>query len=425
MTQINFNFEGFERFIDKNELENYKNKVEQIEDSLKNDLSLKNYIGWSNLPFDYDKEEFNKILKTAKFVRENYDAMLVLGIGGSYLGAKAVIEALGKDDFEIYFAGINMSPKQINKIYNKLKNKNFCINVISKSGTTTEVAISFRIFKNLLEQRFSKEDVQKRIFATTDKKKGALRTLSEKEGYETFVVPDDIGGRYSVLTAVGLLPIAVAGIDVEKLILGAQRAVEESNFEFDKNNFYKYAIYRNILYSKLNKSVEVLVNYEESLNYFNEWWKQLFGESEGKEGKGIFPASVCFTTDLHSMGQFIQEGSNILFETIINIKNYDESINIPFDDEDLDGLNYLQDKSLTQINQKAFEGTLKAHLDGKVPCSIIEIEKLNEISLGYLIYFFEKSCAISGMILEINPFDQPGVEHYKKNMFELLGKPGY
>ena len=392
--------------------------------------------GWLELPTNYDKEEFKRIKKAANKIKKESDILVVIGIGGSYLGARAVIEALTstfnnmftekqRKYPQILYVGNNLSPNYINELIEYIGNKDFSINVISKSGTTTEPAIAFRIFREILENKYGIDEARSRIYATTDKEKGALKTLAEKEGYEQFIVPDNVGGRYSVLTAVGLLPIATAGIDIDKLMEGARIAQERYNDPNLKyNECYQYAVVRNILY-KLYKNTEILVNYEPKMHYFTEWWKQLFGESEGKEQKGIFPTGVDNTTDLHSMGQYIQEGRRNLFETVITIDKPNSNITINSDDDNLDGLNYLAGKTLDFVNKKAMEGTIKAHVAGDVPNIIIKMDKLDEKNMGELIYFFEKSCAMSGSILGVNPYNQPGVEEYKKNMFKLLKKPGY
>ena len=378
----------------------------------------------------------NKIQKAAKKIKKESDILVVIGIGGSYLGARAVIEAL-TNTFnnmltdkqrkypQILYVGNNLSPNYINELIEYIGEKDFSVNVISKSGTTTEPAIAFRIFREILENKYGIDEARSRIYVTTDKERGALKTLADNEGYEKFVIPDNVGGRYSVLTAVGLLPIATAGIDIDKLMQGAQNAQErydDPNLKY--NECYKYAVTRNILY-KLYKNTEILVNYEPKMHYFTEWWKQLFGESEGKDQKGIFPAGVDFTTDLHSMGQYIQEGRRNLFETVISIENPKSDITINKDEDNLDGLNYLAGKTLDYVNKKAMEGTVKAHVTGDVPNIMLTIEDLDEENIGELIYFFEKACAMSGMILGVNPFNQPGVEEYKKNMFKLLKKPGF
>lgn len=394
------------------------------------------YTGWVELPINYDKEEYARIKLAAETIRQSSDVLVVIGIGGSYLGAKAALELLnhsfynqlGKENRkgpEIYFIGQNISSTYMSHLLELFDGKDVSVNVISKSGTTTEPALAFRIMRKWLEEKYGKDGAKKRIYATTDKAKGALRTLAENEGYETFVIPDDVGGRFSVLTAVGLLPIAASGIDIDSIMLGAKDAYEEYlNTDVEKNASYQYAIARNVLYKK-GKSIELFVGYEPSLQYFSEWWKQLFGESEGKDNKGIFPASVSFTTDLHSMGQYIQDGRRDIFETVIQIENPKIDIEIGSEESDLDGLNYLAGKTISYVNQKAFEGTVLAHQDGGTPNIIITIPEINEYFFGKLIYFFEKTCAISGYLMGLNPFDQPGVEAYKKNMFALLGKPGY
>ena len=423
--------------ITKKSIMEYKEQVENIHKDLHRRANdEKDFVGWLELPTNYDKKEFARIKKAAKKIKKESDILVVIGIGGSYLGARAVIEALTSSFYnmlpnkqrkfpQILYVGNNLSPNYINELIEYIGNKDFSINVISKSGTTTEPAVAFRIFREILENKYGIDEARSRIYATTDKEKGALKSLAESEGYEQFVVPDNVGGRYSVLTAVGLLPIAVAGIDIDKLMEGARLAQErynDSNLKY--NECYQYAVVRNILY-KLYKNTEILVNYETKMHYFTEWWKQLFGESEGKEQKGIFPAGVDFTTDLHSMGQYIQEGRRNLFETVISIEEPNSDITIPSDDDNLDGLNYLAGKGLDYVNKKAMEGTVQAHVSGDVPNIIINLKQLNETSIGELIYFFEKACAVSGMILGINPFNQPGVEEYKKNMFKLLKKPGY
>ena len=415
----------------------YKEQVENIHKDLHRRANdEKDFVGWLDLPVNYDKEEFKRIKKAAKKIKKESDILVVIGIGGSYLGARAVIEALTSSFNnllptkqrkypQILFAGNNLSSNYLNELIEYIENKDFSVNVISKSGTTTEPAIAFRIFREILENKYGIDEARSRIYATTDKEKGALKALAQKEGYETFVVPDNVGGRYSVLTAVGLLPIATAGIDIDKLMEGARIAEErynDSNLKY--NECYQYAVARNILY-KLYKNTEILVNYEPKLHYFTEWWKQLYGESEGKDQKGIFPAGVDNTTDLHSMGQYIQEGRRCLFETVLSVKEPKTDIKINPDDDNLDGLNYLAGKTLDYVNKKAMEGTIKAHVSGDVPNIQITMNKLDEENLGELIYFFEKACAMSGNILGVNPFNQPGVEEYKKNMFKLLKKPGY
>ena len=415
----------------------YKDKVEKIHKDLHSKANdEKEFVGWIELPTNYDKTEFARIKKVAKKIRKDSDILVVIGIGGSYLGAKAVIEALNHSFHDllpeekrkaplVLFAGNNISSTYINELIDIIGDKDLSINVISKSGTTTEPAIAFRIFRELLETKYGIEEARKRIYITTDKEKGALKKLSEEEKYETFVIPDNVGGRYSVLTPVGLLPIAVAGIDIDKLMEGAKLAQDiysDANLKY--NDCYKFAVVRNILY-KLYKNIEILVNYEPKLHFFTEWWKQLYGESEGKDQMGIFPAGVDNTTDLHSMGQYIQQGRRNLFETVINIEKPKSNIKIKLDGDNIDGLNFLAGKTVDYVNKKAMQGTIEAHVSGDVPNIVITIEKLNEESLGQLIYFFEKACAMSGRILGINPFNQLGVEEYKKNMFRLLGKPGY
>ena len=423
--------------IKEKEIMKYKDKVEKAHNELHKLSNDENeFAGWLELPTNYDKEEFERIKIAAEKIKKDSDVLVVIGIGGSYLGARAVIAALSSTFYnilpdkqrkfpQIFFVGNNISPDYVNELLECISQKNISVNVISKSGTTTEPAIAFRIFREYLESKYGIDEARKRIYVTTDKAKGALKNLANEEEYETFVIPDNIGGRYSVLTAVGLLPIAVAGIDIEKLMNGAingQEKYNDSNLKY--NSCYKYAVVRNILY-KQNKNIEILVNYEPKMLYFTEWWKQLYGESEGKEEKGIFPAGATFTTDLHSLGQYIQEGKRELFETIINIEKTNTDIKMKADEDDLDGLNYLEGKTMNYINHKAMEGTIEAHTTGKVPNIVINVEKMNEENLGELIYFFELACAISANILGVNPFNQPGVETYKKNMFKLLEKPGY
>lgn len=394
------------------------------------------FLGWIDLPVNYDKEEFSRIKKAAEKIKSDSDILIVIGIGGSYLGARACIEALGHTFYnvlakdkrktpEIYFVGNNISGSYLKHLLDVCEGKDVSVNVISKSGTTTEPAIAFRVFKKFMEQKYGKEEAKNRIFATTDKAKGALLTLAKEEGYETFVIADDIGGRFSVLTAVGLLPIAVAGIDIDEMMKGAADAREEySNPDVDANYCYQYAAVRNSLLNK-GKSIEIMVNYEPALQYFGEWWKQLYGESEGKDHKGIYPSSVNFSTDLHSLGQYIQDGQRFLFETVLNVDKPKVDVVIEEEPSDLDGLNYLAGKTMDFVNKKAFEGTLLAHVDGGVPNMIVTIPEMTPYYMGKLIYFFEKACGISGYLLGVNPFDQPGVEEYKKNMFALLGKKGY
>lgn len=435
MAEISLNLKN--SGISQKSIMEYKEQVENIhKDIHRRANDEKDFVGWLELPTNYDKEEFKRIKKAAKKIKKESDILVVIGIGGSYLGAKAVIESL-TNTFnnmlpasqrkypQILYAGNNLSPNYLTELIDYIGDRDFSVNVISKSGTTTEPAIAFRIFREILENKYGIDEARSRIYATTDKSRGALKTLAEKEGYEQFVVPDNVGGRYSVLTAVGLLPIATAGIDIDKLMEGARIAQERYNDPNLKyNECYQYAVARNILY-KLYKNTEILVNYEPKMHYFTEWWKQLFGESEGKDEKGILPVGVDNTTDLHSMGQYIQQGRRNLFETVITVKTPDSDIIINPDDDNLDGLNYLAGKKLDFVNKKAMEGTVKAHVSGDVPNIGIQMNRLNEENMGELIYFFEKACAMSGSILGINPFNQPGVEEYKKNMFKLLKKPGY
>ena len=394
------------------------------------------FLGWIDLPVDYDKEEFARIKKAAKKIQEDSEVLVVIGIGGSYLGARAAIEFLRHSFYnmvskevrktpEIYYAGNSISGTYLKHLIDVIGDRDFSVNIISKSGTTTEPAIAFRVFKEMLEKKYGKEEAAKRIYATTDKERGALKNLATEEGYESFVVPDDVGGRFSVLTAVGLLPIAVSGADIDKLMEGAaagRKLALEAPYE--ENDAVKYAVVRNILHQK-GKSVEILANYEPSLHYVSEWWKQLYGESEGKDQKGIFPASVDLTTDLHSMGQFIQDGSRIMYETVLNVEESQCEIVIGEEPVDLDGLNYLAGKNMDFVNKSAMNGTILAHTDGNVPNLMVQIPRQDEYSLGELFYFFEFACGVSGYLLGVNPFNQPGVESYKKNMFALLGKPGY
>ena len=422
--------------IRREELEEIKNLTEVSHlQALEKSGAGNDYLGWVDLPDNIDEKEYEEVKKAAEKIKSDSDVLIVIGIGGSYLGAKAAISALTHNFYneldsefrktpKIYFLGHNMSPSYIVDLINVIKDKEISVNVISKSGTTTEPAIAFRIIKELMEEKY-KDEAKDRIYVTTDKEKGALKELSNDEGYKTFVVPDDIGGRYSVLTSVGLLPIAVAGVDTDKLIEGAKDAKDKySNKNFWENDACIYAALRNILYNK-GKDIEIMANYTPELTYISEWWKQLFGESEGKDGKGIFPASVSFTTDLHSMGQLIQDGKRNIFETVLTFREPDKDIVLKGQDQDLDGLNYLSGKTISEINRKAFEGTMSAHVEGNVPNIHIELDKLDPYNIGGLFYFFEMSCAISGYLLGVNPFNQPGVEKYKENMFKLLGKPGY
>ena len=429
MIKLNYENAG----VPEKELMKYKDRILKIHKELEQRADdEKDFVGWLKHPSEYDKKEFERIKKAANRIRKNSEVFVVIGIGGSYLGARAVIESLTNSFGEqtkkvpqIIYAGNNLSSNYIQEIMDYISDKDVSINVISKSGTTTEPAIAFRIFREILETKYGIEEARKRIYVTTDSSRGALKKLADEEDYETFVIPDNIGGRYSVLTAVGLLPIAVAGINIQKLLNGARFAEEkysDSNLKY--NECYQYAVVRNVLY-RLQKNIEILANYEPKLHYFAEWWKQLFGESEGKEQKGIFPSSVDFTTDLHSMGQYIQQGRRSLYETVLWVENSKNDIKIKADEDNIDGLNFLAGKTLNFVNQKAMEGTVEAHVAGDVPNIILQIDKLDEENIGQLIYFFEKACAVSGMLLGVDPFNQPGVEAYKKNMFRLLGKPGY
>ena len=414
-----------------------KNSVEAAKELLVSGRGAGNdFIGWIDLPVNYDKEEFDRIQAAAEKIRRDSEVLVVIGIGGSYLGARAAIDFLRPDFYnnlpkeernapEIYFAGNSISASYLSNLIRVIGDRDFSVNVISKSGTTTEPAVAFRIFKELLEEKYGKKEAASRIYATTDRARGALKGLADEEGYETFVVPDDIGGRFSVLTAVGLLPIAVSGADITKLMEGAASGRERAlNHAFEENDALQYAAVRNILYRK-GKQVEILANYEPRLHYVSEWWKQLYGESEGKDQKGIFPASVDLTTDLHSMGQYIQDGSRILFETVLNVQDPGVDVQIKKEEKDLDGLNYLAGKGMNFVNTCAMQGTLMAHTDGNTPNLVVQIPQMDEHALGELFYFFEFAVGVSGYLLAVNPFNQPGVESYKKNMFALLGKPGY
>ena len=412
-------------------ISSYQNDVNRINKMIDEKTGPGNdFLGWVDWPVNYDKEEVKRILEDAKYVRDHFDILVVCGIGGSYLGARCALEALNglksDDKLEIIFMGQTFSPNYVSQVLKYLEGKNFAINVISKSGTTTETSISFRLLKELLERQIGKEAAKKAIYATTDKEKGALKTLCNQEGYATYVLPGNIGGRYSVLTAVGLFPLAAAGIDIEAMLKGAAEAREAyDNTDLKNNLCYRYAVTRDYML-RHGKPVEMYVTYEPQMTQISEWLKQLFGESEGKEKKGLFPASATFSTDLHSLGQFVQDGTPLLFETILNVLEPNSDVKIPHDDADLDGLNYLEGKDLAFVNQKAFEGTLKAHVeDGGVPCNVIYIDKLDAKTLGHLFYFFMRACAMSAYLLDINPFNQPGVVIYKKNMFHLLGKKGY
>lgn len=437
MAKVSFDYSVAKQFIRDEEI----NNIEKIAEAAKSELLSKegvgnDYLGWIDLPVNYDKEEFTRIKKAAEKIKEDSEVLLVIGIGGSYLGARAAIEFLRHSFYnsvskeirktpEIYYVGNNISSTYITHLIEAIGERDFSINIISKSGTTTEPAIAFRVFKKLLINKYGKEEAAKRIYATTDKARGALKKLATEEGYESFIVPDDVGGRFSVLTAVGLLPIAVSGADIDQLMEGAKSMRERClNNSFASNDAVLYAAVRNILLRK-GKSIEILANYEPSLHYVGEWWKQLYGESEGKDQRGIFPAAVDLTTDLHSMGQFIQDGQRTMFETVLNLEKSSCEIVLEEEEVDLDGLNYLAGRTVDFINKNAMKGTLLAHTDGNVPNLIVNIPEQNEFSLGELFYFFEFACGVSGYMLGVNPFDQPGVESYKKNMFALLGKPGF
>lgn len=430
--KLNLNYVG--KYADKEKFDSMRSEVSAAHKMLTEGTGLgSDFLGWLDLPVNYDKDEFCRIKESAEKIKKDSEVLVVLGVGGSYLGARAVIEfiksnnynLLKKDTPDIYFGGNTISSSAVAELMQLIDGRDFSINVISKSGTTTEPAIAFRIFKEILEKKYGKEEAAKRIYVTTDRQKGALKALADAEGYETFVVPDDVGGRYSVLTAVGLLPIAVAGIDIDALMQGAADAREAyASDDLDNNDCYRYAAVRNMLYRD-GKAIEMLAAYEPSMTLWCEWFKQLFGESEGKDGKGLFPASAIFSTDLHSLGQYIQQGERCLFETVLWVKEPKTDVEIGFEEANGDGLNFVAGKTVHYVNRKAFEGTVLAHTDGDVPNIILELDKQDEYNLGYMIYFFEKACGLSGYLLGVNPFDQPGVESYKKNMFALLGKPGY
>lgn len=437
MAKVTFDYSKTAAFISKDEITSMKKLVLDAKETLVSKNGAGNdFLGWIDLPVDYDKDEFNRIKSAAEKIKSDSDVLLVIGIGGSYLGARAAIEFLRHNFYnmvdksvrktpEIYFVGNNISSTYVKHLMDVIGDRDFSINIISKSGTTTEPAIAFRVFKKMLEAKYGKKEAAKRIYATTDKAKGALKNLATEEGYESFVVPDDIGGRFSVLTAVGLLPIAVSGADLDKLMEGAASGRKHAlEADFEENDALLYAAMRNILLRK-GKNVEIVANYEPSLHYVSEWWKQLFGESEGKDQKGIFPAAVDLTTDLHSMGQFIQDGARIMFETVINVETPQCEITIEEEPVDLDGLNYLAGKTMDFVNKSAMNGTILAHTDGNVPNLMVKVPEQNEFYLGELFYFFEFACGVSGYLLGVNPFNQPGVESYKRNMFALLGKPGY
>lgn len=437
MKNITLDFSKAQAWVKNEELANMAGQVKEAHHKLMGKTGAgSDFLGWVNLPNDYDKAEYARIKAAAEKIKSTADVLIVIGIGGSYLGAKAAIDLFTNSFYnvqekgerktpQIFFAGNSISSTYLSDLYNLVKDKDICLNVISKSGTTTEPAIAFRVFKELVEQKYGKEGARDRIFVTTDKARGALKKLSEQEGYETFVIADDIGGRYSVLSAVGLLPIAVCGADLDLIMKGAQDACTDySSEELEQNICYQYAALRNILYRK-GKTIEIMVNYEPKLHYFAEWWKQLYGESEGKDQRGIFPAAVDFSTDLHSMGQYIQDGLRNIFETVLHVEAPVADVTIQEDADNVDGLNFLAGKTVSHVNEMAFLGTVLAHNDGGVPNLIINIPELTEYYFGKLVYFFEKACGISGYLLAVNPFNQPGVEAYKKNMFALLGKPGY
>lgn len=431
---IKFNYGYAKQFIRENDLKGIEAQVESAHNVINGKSGLGNdFLGWVNLPVDYDRDEFSRIKKAAEKIRSDTDVLIVIGIGGSYLGARAAIEFLKGPYYnslrngapEIYFSGNSISGSDLADVLKLCEGKRVSVNIISKSGTTTEPAVAFRVFRKYLEELYGEEEAARRIYCTTDKARGTLKQLADEKGYECFVVPDDVGGRFSVLTAVGLLPIAAAGADIDKLMQGAAAAVNKyNNPDMSQNDCYIYAALRNAFYRK-GKSVELLVSYEPRFTMMSEWFKQLFGESEGKDNKGLFPASVTFSTDLHSMGQFIQDGSRVMFETVVIFNETDKDIIIEQEHNNGDGLNFLAGKNMSYVNRKAFEGTVLAHTDGGVPNLVISVDRPDEENLGELIYFFEKACAMSGYILGVNPFDQPGVEGYKKNMFALLGKPGY
>ena len=435
--KLNFSYQFAKNFFNEDELKQIKPYVELANEVLTSKTGAGNdFLGWIDLPETYDKDEFARIKKAAEKIKNDSEVLVVIGIGGSYLGAKAAIEFLSHSFYnnlpkdkrktpEIYFAGTNMSGVYLQHLIDVVGDRDFSVNVISKSGTTTEPAIAFRVFKKMLEEKYGKEEAAKRIYATTDKAKGALKTLATAEGYETFVVPDNVGGRFSVLTAVGLLPIAAAGINIDDLMAGAKDAMNDfANKNMDENQALQYAAVRNILHRK-GKDLELMVNYEPRVHYLAEWWKQLFGESEGKEGKGLYPTSADFSADLHSLGQYIQQGQRLFFETVVSIGKPEVEFVIESDKENLDGLNFIAGKTLDYVNKKATDGVILAHVDGNVPNLGINIPEVTPYHLGYTFYFFEKACGVSGYLLGVNPFDQPGVEAYKKNMFALLGKPGY
>lgn len=434
---IRFDYTKALPFFSERGLADIKDDVKIAHDALHHGEGVgSDFLGWLDWPKTYDRAEFSRIQKAAEKIQSDSDVLLVIGIGGSYLGARAAIEMLQPSFFnvlpkekrngpQVFFVGHHISSTYLNELFHVLEGKDVSVNVISKSGTTTEPAIAFRIFRKWLEDRYGKEEAGQRIYATTDRAKGALKTLADREGYETFVIPDNIGGRYSVLTPVGLLPIAASGLNIEAIMNGAAQATEDlDNRDLSENPAYQYAAVRNLLY-KEGKTVELLVNYEPALHYFGEWWKQLFGESEGKDGEGIFPAAADFSSDLHSLGQYVQEGQKQLFETVLHVEKPRSEVTIEEDEDDLDRLNFLAGETMDTVNEKAFQGTLLAHIDGGVPNLVLHIPEISASTFGYLVYFFEKACAMSGTLLGVNPFDQPGVEAYKSNMFALLGKRGF
>lgn len=437
MTHVRFEYDKALSFFGQHELDYLKEPVKLAHEMIHNKTGAGNaFLGWVDLPENYDKEEFARIKKSAEKIKADSDILLVIGIGGSYLGARAAIEMLNHSFYnmlakdqrqtpQVIFVGNSISSTYMKDLYDLLEGKDVSINVISKSGTTTEPALAFRIFRKYLEDKYGVDEAKTRIYATTDRAKGALKTLATEQGYESFVIPDDVGGRYSVLTAVGLLPIAASGVDLDEMMKGAHQAqLDLSDADLDKNPAYQYAAVRNILYNK-GKTIEMLINYEPALQYFSEWWKQLFGESEGKDFKGIYPSSANFSTDLHSLGQYVQEGRRDIFETVLHVETPKYDLTIEEEAQDLDGLNYLAGETVNFVNEKAYQGTMLAHTDGQVPNLIVHLPELDAYTFGYVAYFFEKACAISGYLLGVNPFDQPGVEAYKKNMFALLGKPGF
>ncbi len=429
---INFNYNTAKKFIDKKDIMFLEKDVARIHKAIHEKTGEgSEFLGWSTLPLDYDKEEFERIKIAAEKIRKQSEILIVIGIGGSYLGARAAIEFCTSPfanyyaDTKIFYAGNNLSAAYLSELMEMVKDKDFSVNIISKSGTTTEPAIAFRMFKAMLEEKYGKEGARDRIYATTDKARGTLKKLADEEGYETFVVPDDVGGRFSVLTAVGLLPIAVSGINIDEMMEGAKDAcIRFDDESLETNQCYQYAVARYNMYNR-GKDIEMLVHYQPALHYMTEWWKQLFGESEGKDIKGIFPSGADFTTDLHSLGQYIQDGRRCIFETVLNVKKAKTSVDIFETEDNADGLNFLAGKTVNFANRKAMQGTVIAHTDGGVPVFVIDVPELTPYYFGYLVYFFEKTCAMSGYLLGVNPFNQPGVEEYKKNMFALLGKPGY